>query len=203
MAAAPQGNALSGAARSKDAPQDASAADASPVDDELYVRGVRGRRIAVELCMKEELMAGQRQLERLARAYLPDAAVCSVGPPGEVAQRAGAIAVLDLQVRMGVATALCRRGVTHSAVKQAALLPDWPSVARLNEELPALQVLDLRCGAAAAAGRGLRRVADVLLHVVWQSSAQRVSRRARCGRPVRMPAHAGAQRHGCLLAAGA
>ena len=49
--------------------------------------------------MKEELMEGQRHLDKLMRAYLPDAGVSSVGAPGEVAQAAGAITVLDLQAR--------------------------------------------------------------------------------------------------------
>ena len=49
--------------------------------------------------MKEELMEGQRHLDKLVRAYLPDAGVSSVGASGEVAQAAGAITVLDLQVR--------------------------------------------------------------------------------------------------------
>ncbi len=74
------------------------------------MRSGRGRRIIVELCMKEELMAGQRCLDRLARAYLPDAAVSSVGPPGEVAQRAGGITVLDLQARARAAAARRERG---------------------------------------------------------------------------------------------
>jgi hypothetical protein len=55
-------------------------------------------------------MAGQRCLDRLARAYLPDAAVSSVGPPGEVAQRAGGITVLDLQARARAAAARRERG---------------------------------------------------------------------------------------------
>jgi hypothetical protein len=66
--------------------------------------------------MKEELMAGQRHLDKLTRVYLPDAGVASVGPPGEVAQRAGAVAVLDLQARRGccalrprACVAWCRR----------------------------------------------------------------------------------------------
>jgi len=59
----------------------------------------RGRRVAVELCVKPELMAGQRHLERLTAAYLPDAAVATVGPPGELAAAAGGITVLDLQAR--------------------------------------------------------------------------------------------------------
>lgn len=32
--------------------------------------------------------------------------------------------------------------------RQGALFRDWAGVARLNEELPALEVLDLRCVAA-------------------------------------------------------
>jgi hypothetical protein len=57
--------------------------------------------------MKEELMAGQRNLEKLTRVYLPDAGVASVGPQGEVAQRAGAVAVLDLQARRSASAARC------------------------------------------------------------------------------------------------
>ncbi len=59
-------------------------------------------------------MEGQRHLERLTRAYLPDAAVCSVGPPGEVAQHAGAIAVLDLQAR---AWRTCCRGADGATAR--------------------------------------------------------------------------------------
>lgn len=73
-------------------------ADPSGGGESHYVHVARGQRIAVELCVKEELMEGQRHLERLVAAYLPDALVSSVGPPGELAACAGAIAVLDLQV---------------------------------------------------------------------------------------------------------
>ena len=65
----------------------------------MYIQGARGRRVAVELCMKERLVEEQRQLGRLTRAYLPDAGVSTVGAPGEVATEAGNITVLDLQVR--------------------------------------------------------------------------------------------------------
>lgn len=65
----------------------------------MFIKGVRGRRIAVELCMKERLVEEQRRLDRLIRAYLPDAGITSVGAPGEVAQAAGCITVLDLQAR--------------------------------------------------------------------------------------------------------
>jgi len=68
-------------------------------------------------------MARQRHLETLQRAYLPDARVASVGPPGELRGAAGALRVLDLQ---------------------GALLPDWAATARLADELPELRVLDLR-----------------------------------------------------------
>ena len=61
------------------------------------VQVARGRRVEVQLCVKEELMAGQRQLGSLAAAYLPDAAVASVGPPGQLAAAAGSVTVLDLQ----------------------------------------------------------------------------------------------------------
>ncbi len=115
----------------------------------MYVQSARGRRVAVELCMKDELVEGQRHLDRLTRAYLPDAGVSSAGPRGEVAAQAGSITVLDLQVRAG--RGCCGAWSSHGALTccaltQGALLPDWESVARLNEELPGLQVLDLRCG---------------------------------------------------------
>lgn len=68
-------------------------------NDEMFIHGVRGRRVAVELCMKEHLVEEQRQLARLTRAYVPDSGISSLGAPGEVAQAAGGITVLDLQVR--------------------------------------------------------------------------------------------------------
>ena len=113
--------------------------------------GARGRRIVVELCMKEELMEGQRHLGKLVRAYLPDAGVSSVGPPGDVAQGAGAISVLDLQARAPRWQNLPGVRVAHDLLHhQGALLPNWPAVARLNDELPALQVLNLRYDSAPA-----------------------------------------------------
>ena len=92
-------------------------------------------------------MEGQRHLDKLVRAYLPDAGVSSVGAPGEVAQAAGAITVLDLQARAPpVGDAASPWALTRALLCKGALLPDWASVARLNEELPALQVLNLRFG---------------------------------------------------------
>jgi len=65
----------------------------------MYVHSARGHRVVVELCMKDELVEGQRHLDRLTRAYLPDAGVNSIGPRGDLAAHAGNITVLDLQVR--------------------------------------------------------------------------------------------------------
>ena len=130
-----QGNAGTNAGRARPpvappshADGDAGAAAPADVDDDLYVRSGKGRRIVVELCMKDELMAGQRNLAKLTRAYLPDAAVATVGPPGELATQAGAITVLDLQARQ-CGTAL------------------WPFES----------VLTLRCVYAGSASAGLAR----------------------------------------------
>jgi hypothetical protein len=98
-----QGNVLS-SANSADRPQPAASSSSSPRPDApdtgMFIQGARGRRVAVELCMKERLVEEQRQLGRLQRAYLPDAGVATVGDPGEVAAAAGNITVLDLQARV-------------------------------------------------------------------------------------------------------
>ena len=91
-------------------------------------------------------MEGQRHLERLVAAYLPDALVSSIGPPGEMAACAGAIAVLDLQV--GERAGAHPPPPPHAPACQGALLPGWQELERLNQELPRLRVLDLRCGGA-------------------------------------------------------
>ena len=97
-----QGNVLSGT-NSAERPQPGASSSAGPQTDApdtgMYIQGARGRRVAVELCMKERLVEEQRQLDRLTRAYLPDAGVSTVGDPGEVAAAAGNITVLDLQAR--------------------------------------------------------------------------------------------------------
>lgn len=194
-----QGNVASNAGKSKDAPRPAAdAAAGAPEEEEPYVYGARGRRIVVELCMKEELMEGQRHLGKLVRAYLPDAGVSSVGPPGEVAQAAGAITVLDLQARAQQLAGAASSHRLQRAPLQGALLPDWPAVARLNDELPALQVLNLRCGAATA-----REVCTALTARTLQPSAQRPARRACRGSAFCAPPHAGAERVGGNVAAGA
>lgn len=71
----------------------------APRPDEFYVESTRGRRVEVELVMKAELMEGQRHLDHLKRAYLPDAPVATAGPRGELGSHAQALEVLDLQVR--------------------------------------------------------------------------------------------------------
>lgn len=143
-------------------------------------------------------MEGQRHLGKLVRAYLPDAGVSSVGPPGEVAQAAGAITVLDLQARAQPLAGAASSRRLQRALLQGALLPDWPAVARLNDELPALQVLNLRCGAATAREDGTALTARAV-----QPSAQRAARGACRGSAFRAPAHAGAERVGGDVAAGA
>jgi len=120
------------------------------------VFGARGRRIVVELCMKEELMAGQRHLGRLVRAYLPDAGVSSVGPPGALALAAGAITVLDLQARAQPAAV---RKLSALRLLHAAASPPGGAAARLAR----------RCSPQ----RGAARVA----------SAQPEARPTRCAAP--------------------
>jgi hypothetical protein len=64
--------------------------------------------VGVEVCVKAEHAESQRHLERLQRAYLPDAEVATVGGTGELAAHAGAVTVLDLQARGRLASfAVC------------------------------------------------------------------------------------------------
>lgn len=44
-------------------------------------------------------MASMRKLDRIVRAYLPDAGISSVGPPGQLREEAPAVEILDVQVR--------------------------------------------------------------------------------------------------------
>jgi hypothetical protein len=146
----------------------------------MYLDGRRGQRIPVTLCVKAELRERQRALEHLSRAYLPDAAVASVGPEGELRASAGALRVLDLQ---------------------GSLLPDWPAAARLAVELPELRVLDLRCVARVQAYELVVTALTAPLPTqphACGAAAWAGGRAALCA-----AAHVGAERHGRLLASGA
>ena len=147
------------ASQASTSPPQAPDGDTAPAgaDGAPPVRAARRERpVTVEVHVNEKATAKQRDLGQLTHAYLPDAGVSSVGPAGEVARHAGAITVLDLQVRRwqvgGAARERTARVTRAERVcgprvgprEQGALLPDWPAVARVSDELPALQVLNLR-----------------------------------------------------------
>ncbi|KAG0628577.1 hypothetical protein M758_1G036700 [Ceratodon purpureus] len=90
--------------------------------DDMYVMSVRQQRVAVELVGKAEVEERQGHLENLKVATLIYAAVCSAGPQGQLRAACPKINELDLT---------------------GNLLPDWDEVARICEELPELQMLDL------------------------------------------------------------
>ena len=97
-------------------------------EDDMYIHTVRGHRVRVELCetTADAMDCGdggvKRRLREMKRAYVDDARVATVGPPGEAGECAGALEVLGLA---------------------GSLLSSWNEVLRLAEEFPRLEALDL------------------------------------------------------------
>lgn len=97
-------------------------------EDDMYIHTVRGHRVRVELCetSADTMDCGdegvKRRLREMKRAYVDDARVATVGPPGEAGECAGGLEVLGLA---------------------GSLLTSWSEVLRLAEEFPRLEALDL------------------------------------------------------------
>ena len=95
--------------------------------DDMCIRTARGRVMRVELCETEEeatmdAAATARRLKSMTRAYVDHARVETMGARGEASACAGALRVLGLA---------------------GSLLTSVEDVARIGEEFPTLEALDL------------------------------------------------------------
>ena len=128
-----RGRTFAEALRGRYARDDASAddgergGDGNGGGDDMCIRTARGRVMRVELCETEEeatmdAAATARRLKSMTRAYVDHARVETMGARGEASACAGALRVLGLA---------------------GSLLTSVEDVARIGEEFPTLEALDL------------------------------------------------------------
>ncbi|KAK3281521.1 hypothetical protein CYMTET_10688, partial [Cymbomonas tetramitiformis] len=91
--------------------------------ENMYIdAGNTGRRVDVQLVGKQDILEKQSKLDELVSVYLPDSCVDTAGPRGEISGEAGKISELDIS---------------------GNLFEDWSAIQRFNEELPALEHLEV------------------------------------------------------------